>query len=292
MGNRKLFKGILLSIFGLLLLLSGALTRPAYAGFADRLEVKTFETVEGLESYYDRTNYHLDAILEGRYVVLAEIPEDFGGVRSVDRRKLLFQQVVLPLVYLENDRIHDERTFLKTILRTDKDSGSAQVQKLHQLMDRYEVSGSAESLITGAGTADTLLRRVRRVPPSLVLAQAATESGWGTSRFCLQGNNLFGQRTYEEDAPGMRPEGVSDGADFKVRKFSTLLESVRSYMNNLNTHRAYERFRELRNRGDRAEGMELVRGLTQYSERRGDYVESIQSLIKYNDFSRFDGVRP
>lgn len=265
------------------------------AGAADRREVKSFETGEALVTYYERTGYTVEDVLDGRYVILSEFPRDFGDVRDVDRRKRLFQRVVLPLIYLENERIRGERKFVRELL--EKSTASPGIPdgekgQLAKILDRYEVPASPETVTAGEDSADTLLRRVRRVPPSLVLAQAATESGWGTSRFCLKGNNLFGQRTYNDEAPGLKPTGVNSKADFKVRKFSTLLESVRSYMNNLNTHSAYERFRRLRDRDDRNGGLELVQGLTQYSERRGDYVESIRSLIQYNDFSRFDGVRP
>lgn len=257
-----------------------------------RYQVKDFTSVDQLEAFYSSTEYGLDDIREGQYVILKDFPKDFGSIRNVDRRKQYFQRIVLPLVYIENRRIHEERTFLKDILnKTDTSSLDPGTRdQLESMLDRYDMDASPETVLSSRDHADTLLQRVRQLPPSMVLAQAATESGWGTSRFCREGNNLFGERTYNDDAEGLKPQGVGADANFTVRTFPTLLDSVRSYMNNLNTHWAYEEFRRLRDEEGPSQGLKLVQALKKYSERKGDYVESIQNVIEYNQFTRFDGV--
>jgi Bax protein len=253
---------------------------------------KHFTSVDQLEEFYEAKNYDLENVREGHYVILGNFPEDFGSIRNVDRRKRYFQRIVLPLIFLENDRIKEERKFLKVVLDESRAEAVTEGKRdqLKSLLDRYDMDVNPETLLASTDYADTLLRRVRQVPPSMVLAQAATESGWGTSRFCRQGNNLFGERTYADDAEGLEPKGVGGDADFTVRTFPNLLDSVRSYMNNLNTHWAYEEFRGLRAQAGPSEGLKLVRALKNYSERKGDYVESIRTVIEHNEFTRFDAT--
>ncbi len=257
-----------------------------------RYSIKDFTSVNRLEAFYQSGDYNLQTIRDGRYIILRDFPEDFDSIQSVDRRKKYFQRIVLPLVLIENRRIQEEQKFLMDILNHSKQddvSRSAQKQ-LQSMLNRYDINVEPEKLFVSTNHTDTLLRRVRQIPPSMVLAQAATESGWGTSRFCRKGNNLFGERTYDEDAEGMRPGGIKGESNFTVKTFPTLLESVRSYMNNLNTHLAYKEFRRLRAEEGPSEGLKLVRALKKYSERKGDYVESIRNVIEYNDFTRFDGT--
>lgn len=132
----------------------------------------------------------------------------------------------------------------------------------------------------------TLERRAGVVPESIVLVQAAVESGWGTSRFALEGNNFFGQRCYRPNC-GIVPEERPDGARFGLAEFASVAESVESYIMNLNTHESYRQFRELRlerrNAGEPITGLSLVRGLGNYSERGSEYVREIASMIRANN---------
>jgi Bax protein len=131
------------------------------------------------------------------------------------------------------------------------------------------------------------------LPPSLVLAQAANESGYGTSRFALEGNNLFGLWTYVKGT-GLVPLKRPRGQTHEVRRFPSLYDSVRAYMNNLNVHRAYRPLRELRSllrsRGLELRGVDLAAGLRHYSPRREAYVKEIRSIIRGNDLSRFSSA--
>jgi Bax protein len=129
------------------------------------------------------------------------------------------------------------------------------------------------------------------IPPSLVLAQAANESAWGTSRFARRGNNLFGQWCFSQGC-GLVPRGRVEGASHEVASFSSPYRSVRSYIQNLNRHPTYQLLRDIRlkarNRDDIASGPSLAAGLLGYSERGEDYVEEIRNMIRHNNLDYYD----
>ena len=156
---------------------------------------------------------------------------------------------------------------------------------LAELTDRYKVDG---------GDVDELLRRVDAVPPSLALAQAAIESGWGTSRFAVEGNALFGQRTWDR-GDGIAPAERAVGATHAVKAFPSLADSVGAYMLNLNRASAYRKFRdrraELRRRGGPLSGLELAETLTLYSTERANYVRKVAAIIRQNRLQAFDPCR-
>lgn len=276
--------------------LSLVFLNPEDALSVNRIDITKFNTVKSLKQFYKNNEYTTETIQEGKYYLLSEFPHDFRTIPSASQKKKLFKLIVLPLVYLENDRILRERAEFKELLNNKPDSAAKNKRKIEEnkskflngLTKRYDISDSVKSYDAIESIADTLLRRVNTVPPSIVLAQAATESGWGTSRFALEANNIFGVRTYNDDAEGLQPKGIEGSADFKVRKYSTLLQSIRGYMRNLNTHQAYRKFRVLREKRGVSEGLRLVKGLKKYSERRGNYLDSIKNLIRYNDYSRYD----
>jgi Bax protein len=130
-----------------------------------------------------------------------------------------------------------------------------------------------------------LLRRVDVVPETLVLVQAANESGWGTSRFALEGLNFFGQWCFRRGC-GIVPENRPDGMNHEVRIFKSVNASIRSYLRNINTHAAYLELRLLREQR-RAEGkdiraLDLTPGLLSYSERGEDYIDELNAMIRVN----------
>lgn len=221
--------------------------------------------------------YDLEGVRAGGPVDAVFVDRVGTGLQDIAdtaRRKQLFLRLMLPLILRENRHILEER---KRVWR----SPSA------PLRDLYAHYGVRE------GDVATLERRVDAVPPSLVLAQAAIESGWGASRFVDEANNFFGQHTYDDAIDGLVPAG-GDGS-FKVRHFRTIAESVRSYLHNLNTHRAYAALRRARaaGRGDHLmpAGLALARHLTSYSERREDYVRAIEEVIRSNRLGDFDAAR-
>ncbi len=192
---------------------------------------------------------------------------------SAKNRKRDFFRIIMPLIARENDGIRQIR---KTIV--DKPNTVS-----NSLYEHYGVE---------PGDIAVLKRRVDVIPASLVLAQAALESGWGTSRFALDGNNLFGMRTYDTDAPGLAP---ASGKGFKVIKFETLGAGVAAYMRNLNTHNAYKKLRaaraEMRKSGQDISGSKLAIWLTNYSEIPEEYSKRLLTLIAQEKLLPFDQVR-
>jgi Bax protein len=227
------------------------------------------------------------------------IPRNFSGTLPHDLaswpvagRKKAFVQVVLPLVLRENEQILANRRQIQKLAAvrsagrrlsdTDRDW-------LLGMAERYHVGTTGSAL-----DVEELIRRVDMVPPSLAIAQAAVESGWGTSRFARLGNALFGQWTFKVGA-GIVPLGRSKGATYEVKAYDALSDSVRDYVKNLNTHRAYRGLRHLRatlrQGGGEPAGPALSATLVHYSTQGEDYVRSLQSIIRVNNLARFDGAR-
>ena len=199
---------------------------------------------------------------------------------SVQFRKSMFLMTTAPLVLMANEETEARR-------RTIAGARHARA-RLKEMALRYDVIGDRAAALTPVHLAE-LRRRVDTVPPSLALAQGAEESGWGTSRFVLEGNALFGQMVWDES--GMEPnQARRELGPYGVRKFRSLLDSTRAYVFNLNTHRAYNGFRTLRAVGQASVG-ELAGELEHYSERRGDYVVSLRTIIRANGLELLDGSR-
>lgn len=220
-----------------------------------------------------------------------EIP-DFAAIDDPAKRKRLFFEFLEPHVQQVNREIAGHRHILESVreeLMRGAPLSTTEEIALPVLARRYRVPMDAPSV----ALVDKLLRRVDVLPPSLVLAQAAAESAWGTSRFARSGNAIFGQWCFNEGC-GLVPEERLDGKKHQVRSFATVMDSVRAYFRNINTHPAYAELRELRARErDSAEGLRgprLAAGLTRYSERRDAYVEEIRSIIEANQLERLDLV--
>jgi len=235
--------------------------------------------------------YDLDAVRAGAEAVprllVASFPGDLAQLPSATDRKRVFIQALLPLVLTANERILAERSrvkALRAVLAADRPLGARNEAWLARMYDRY-----------GTDDIDELLRRVDIVPPSLAIAQAAEESGWGTSRFAREGNALFGQRTYRPQRAGIVPQARAEGERFTVRAYGQLLDAVRAYKGNLNTHAAYDEFRRrraaLRAAGRPVDGSRLAAALSRYSARGADYVASIRRIIRVNRLDQLDRAR-
>ncbi|WP_220359307.1 glucosaminidase domain-containing protein [Alkalilimnicola ehrlichii] len=194
-----------------------------------------------------------------------------------------------PLVLAENARIREKRARLQTLLSRDRLAANGQ-RELEELAARYRIEGDLHN----PEVREQLLRRVDEIPLGLALAQAAKESGWGTSRFALEGNNLFGVWTWDE-TQGMVPINRPEGATHLVRIFPDLQEAVRNYMHTLNTGRAYYPMRmerqRLRIQGELLDPLRLAGGLESYSERGAPYVRELWVLIASNGLHRLDEYR-
>lgn len=209
---------------------------------------------------------------------------DFRQFTAGPERKAAFLEFMQPLIEAENERVRQDRERLLAII-ADGDPGFLDRRWLASLAKGYALDEADPELL------DNLLRRVDTVPLSLALAQSAKESGWGSSRFARNGNNLFGEWCFDEGC-GMVPRARSEGRRHEVRTFSSPRESVVSYLENINTHAKYLAFRleraRLRAQGRPLSGTVLADRLSQYSERRDAYVEELQQLIRVNDLESFN----
>ncbi len=249
-------------------------------------------TTSKVADVFDNLGYDLQSVKSGQGRVprlfLASLPGDLAKVRQIKRRKVIFFKSVLPLILQANEETLADRKRLWD-LRTRIGLGQRVAAA-----DRLWLIVIAERYGTKQGDLDELLRRVDVVSPSLALAQAAVESGWGTSRFVREGNAMFGEWTFSS-AGGLTPLQRDEGKTHAIRAFPSLLGSVRAYARNLNTHRAYRKFRglraDMRQAGKPMDGMVLAAGLLSYSERGVEYVETIRSIIDANNLRRLDDAR-
>ena len=249
-------------------------------------------TVGSLSETFTTLDYNFGVIREGGAAVprlfVSVMPQDMIRVRAPGLRKAIFFKTVLPLVLRANDEILKNRQRLLKLI--------TQKIKLGKLMapDRLWLTAIAERYNTSHDNLTELVRRVDTVPPSLALAQAAEESGWGTSRFVLEGNALFGQWTYATEN-SLVPAKRNPGRKHRVKAFAKLIDAVRAYMRNLNTHRAYRPLRlerqVMRQQGVGLSGLKLAKTLAPYSERGQQYVRSIQAIILTNKLDSLDNAR-
>lgn len=221
-------------------------------------------------------------------IFLDRLPTNLTAVQPTAQRKKLFIAAILPLVLAVNDRIGRVRGHLAA-LQTRTRAG----QKLEADEQKW-LARTADAFGTAPGDIDDLLTRVDTVPTPIALAQAAIESGWGTSRFAREGNALFGQWTWTRGA-GLVPEQRKDGATHSVRQFPRLIDSVIAYVYNLNTHRAYAAFRRARTvwRADDGPGRiaPMTAALSAYSTRGKSYVAEIRRVIRQNRLGRLHDAR-
>lgn len=213
---------------------------------------------------------------------------DFASIEQTPERKKAFVDLLLPMVEQKNNYIQKNRKSLykmKLQLAEGKPLTEKQTAKLEQLRERYRVRH--ETYPETARAIEILLLRADIIPSSMVLAQAAIESGWGTSRFAVEAHNLFGQWCYKPGC-GLVPERRPPNATHEVQKFDSVEASVDAYYRNINTHNAYREFRQLRAtlRAQDGEltGTELVEGLGKYSGRGDVYINALRTVIRVNDF--------
>lgn len=220
---------------------------------------------------------------------VADIPARWGQARApsltVQDKKIAFIYLLGPTVLAANERVAQERRELERLValrKAGKPLDAAGSQWLQALANRYDVPGA----ISADATLAELLERVDIVPTSLVLAQAATESGWGTSRFAAQGNALFGQWTYGGDGIRPKEQRTATKGNYRIRAFRSPLDSIGAYIHNLNTQASYAALRRerrvARQTGKPLSGEALAAGLIRYSERGQAYVDELRALIRRN----------
>jgi Bax protein len=267
-----------------------------------------FSSYTELDPLLERFNYTPESwqagVREVPRIYLTDIPprwrDRVADEVSVLAKKRIFFRTLAPLVLRANELILADRTRL-TAMAKDVAAGRPLATKdsawLGELAARYRVIDEPRALPGPDALGvlvDELLTRADSVPLSLVLAQGAEESGWGTSRFATEGNAIFGQWTWSGE--GIRPEGQREElGDYRIATFETPLKSIMSYLLNLNSHPAYSELRArraaLRNSGERVSGYELAKALTSYSERGPEYVESLHALMRTNQLEATDDAQ-
>ena len=235
---------------------------------------------------FEDTDYKLDDVRETKLVkpvALTLLPAEIKMIERTKKRKEFFIQIVLPLVLKENNNIRLDRKMLFNIINK---SNNTQLEK-KWLEKKYKQYGVISKDLS------VLKVRMDEVPVSLAIAQAAKETGWGTSRFAQEGNALFGQWTWSGE--GLKPKEADENKGHKVMKFNVLQASVRAYQRNLNTHRSYENFRlaraQLRDAGKKLDSIILSQFLDNYAETGNQYVEVLQKIIKQNNLKDFDDAK-
>ena len=239
-----------------------------------------------IKQLFEDTGYDLKDVRKKKLVkpvALTLLPQEIKMIENTKKRKEFFIQIVLPLIIQENNNIKLDRKTLFSIINKS-DNTNSEKQWLDKKYKQYGVKSKDLS---------TLKIRMDEIPVSLAIAQAAKETGWGTSRFAQEGNALFGQWTWSGE--GLKPKEAEEGADHKVMKFNILQASVRAYQRNLNTHPTYKDLRkaraEFRDSNKPLDSLELSNYLNKYAETGNQYVEVLQQIIKQNKLKDFDDAK-
>ena len=235
---------------------------------------------------FKSTNYNLKDVRKNKLVKpvsLSLLPNEIKKIENIKKRKDFFIQIILPLIIKENHNIKLDRKKLFSILNKSKNT-MVEKKWLGSKFKQYGVINKDLS---------TLKVRMDEVPVSMAIAQAAKETGWGTSRFALEGNALFGQWTWSGE--GLKPSGADDDSTHKVMKFSVLQASIKAYQRNLNTHSSYKEFRSaragLRDEGKKLDSIILTEYLDRYAETGKEYVKILLQIIRQNNLTDFDDAK-
>ncbi len=252
----------------------------------DNLETGVRLKASVLYQLFKDTNYNLKDVRANKIakpVEIGKLPYELKEIVNTKKRKELFIQIVLPLILEENNKILLDRKKLFAILNKNNNSKSDN-DWLNKKFKQYGVSKK---------DLPTLKRRMDIIPPSMAIAQAAKETGWGTSRFALEGNALFGQWTYTDK--GIKPAAAEAGTSHKVMMFNVLKSSVRAYTRNLNTHQSYKKMRYVRaiQRDNRSKlnSLELITYLDNYAATGKEYTVVLKKIIEQNNLTDFDDVK-
>ena len=240
---------------------------------------------ETASNLFEDLNYDLKGVRAGQKVkpiYLTKLPRDLNSLGNTKKKRELFIQIILPLILAENQKITQDRERLFKILGKNFNTVGERVW-LKRRFKEYKIDDQDLA---------KLKMRMDIIPVSLAIAQAANESGWGTSRFALEGNALFGQWTWSKK--GLLPKDKDPDQTHKIMQFQILKASVRAYKNNLNTHNAYKEFREtrakLRQEQKRITGLDLSKYIKNYAAIGEKYVAIIEDIIEKNSLTDFDNA--
>lgn len=243
-------------------------------------------SANAIEQLFKNTKNDLKEVRKTKLVnidnSIDHLPKKIVNIKNVEERKKLFIQIVLPLIVEENIKIRLDRKKLFSIL--NKNNISTMEKKW--LDNKFKQYGVVNRDLV------TLKIKMDEIPVSLTIAQAAKESGWGTSRFALEGNALFGQWTWNKE--GIKPTSAGSDTKHKIMKFKILQASVRAYQRNLNTHSSYRKFRKARaiqrDNNGKLNSLKLSKYLDKYAETGKKYTIILKKIIEQNSLTEFDDV--
>jgi len=233
---------------------------------------------------FNDLGYDLKKVRAGEKVkpiYLTKLPKDIKTLGNTKEKRELFIKIVLPLILAENEKIIEDRKRLFKILGKNFNTPGEKVW-LKRRFKEYKIDDQDLT---------KLKIRMDIISPSIALAQAANESGWGTSRFALEGNALFGQWTWSKK--GISPKNKDPDKSHKILQFQILKASVKAYKNNLNTHNAYRQFREARaemREDGKIVGLELTQHLKSYAANGELYIKILDDIINKNSLTDFDSA--
>ncbi len=217
---------------------------------------------------------------------LQHIPKESSVMSKNNNLKKSFISIMLPNILLSNDMIKEDMKILKAIFKAKKSLKKLKAFHIFWLRHKFKEYKIKDN------DYNELKSRMNIIPPSLALTQAAIESGWGTSRFARAGNALYGEWIWPKKGQndlGIIPKGRESGKTHQIKKFDNIFAAVRSYMRNLNTHRAYKKLRIAREQS--LDVNPMINSLTSYSEKGEEYVHLVHNIIKTNKFTDFDSSK-
>jgi len=212
-------------------------------------------------------------------------PDWYYKIKNISQQKKAFVEIMLPLIQTENQNILTTR---EKIIKIFNDPyfmlNPKNIEFLSKIAKKYKIKNIFNK--------EEFLKKIYSIPPSLALAQAAIESGWGKSRFVKEANNIFGHWEYSNK--GLQPQGKYDHIkiDYSIKIFPSVEDSIKAYMLNLNRNRAYKEFRNVRYYYKLKQipftGIEAAKTMRLYSQKKDEYVKLLQTMITQNHWERFD----
>ncbi len=216
---------------------------------------------------------------------------DFSAIKDVKQKKATFFTFMLSKIIVANKKVTRERDLLIALMQNHSNNqqfSDSESATFTRLAKKYRVNKTKQPIVKKL---QQLKLKIDQVPPSLILAQSANESAWGTSRFARKGNNFFGQWCYSKGC-GLVPAARDSGSTHEVAKFGSVQKSVEEYIYNINVGRSYRKIRTLRAEmlanKQAIDSLVLATGLEKYSERGKEYVKEIQSMIRFNKLKEYD----
>jgi Bax protein len=220
------------------------------------------------------------------------LPESYYKIKDIKKQKRVFFETLAPMIEQEKERILKQRDFIKRYFHVNaqlvgfRHDGLASFELL-KLKKQYKI----EDLYN----LDEYLTKIDIIPTSIILAQAALESGWGKSRFVKEANNIFGQWTYS--GKGLVPKNRNEGSKHRIKIFDSLQHAIRGYMININSGWAYDALREKRamlreTKADDIDGLDLYDQYINYSQLREEYLKRLKNMILTYDLLKYDKLKP